>query len=120
MHEDDDISSIDYNHIIQAPADAQVPELKNLRLIECRDFHELGLQLELKPHSLETLKRDNQGDTVGFARGMFSRWLNGLGSKPTYKNLILALRKVKEDVEAKKLCDKYGKFSYVYTCIPAC
>ena len=65
--------------------------------------------MDLRPHSLESLKQDNRGDTKGFARAMFSSWLKGQGSKPTYKNLVLALRKIKENEEAKKLCDKFGE-----------
>ncbi len=95
--------------ILQAPIDAKIPKLKDLRLIECRDYYDLGLQLDLRPNSLEALKKETSGDTRDFARGIFSSWLKGQGNKPTFKNLVLALRRIKEIEEAKKLCDKFGE-----------
>jgi hypothetical protein len=39
---------------------------------------------------------------------MFETWLRGQGNEPTYKNLVLALRKVGENEVARKLCKRFG------------
>lgn len=101
--------SVNYTLILQAPIDTQIPKLKDLCVIECGDYYDLGLQLDLREVTLETLRHEVSGDTRAFARRMFSLWLKGQGSKPTYKNLVLALRRIKENEEAKKLCDKFGE-----------
>lgn len=67
--------------------------------------------MDLPQHSLVSLKQDNRGDTKGFAREMVSCWLKEQGNKPTYKNLVIALRRIGENGEAKKLCDKFGKWT---------
>lgn len=79
--------------------------------MKCHDYHNLGLQLDLPPYFLDVLKRDYSGDTKAFAREMFATWLRKQGSEPTYKNLVLALKKVGENEEAQRLCDKFGKIT---------
>ena len=103
------ISSPQLPILYQAQADAQVPKLKDLILIECKDFYNLGLQLDLSQYSLDIIKQDNVGDTKAFLREMFATWLRREGGEPTYKNLVTALKKVGQKDEAKRISNKFGK-----------
>ena len=86
------------------------PLLKDLVLVEAVEWYDLGLQLGVEDAELKVIQKNNPGDLRACRRDMFRAWLR-IASHPSYKQLVDALLAVREDSEAKHICEKHGKIN---------
>ena len=75
-------------------------------LVEVTNWYELGLQLNLPAHVLDTAKRNNVGDETRCKTEMLKEWLRR-SLDQSWGGLILALESVGYEVLATKLRGKY-------------
>ena len=78
-------------------------------------WYELGEELGLEEHQLNTIKADNAGKpkhTMNCATDMFLKWIE-TDYNPTYEKLAVSLSTVGMREIAATLCEKHGKY-YLY------
>ena len=72
-------------------------------------WKQLGLQLDVPQHRLDTIQAGHVGDPHAQTKcltGMFNWWLNNKDA--TYESLVPALVAVERRDVARALCKKYG------------
>ena len=88
-------SSSDSSNII--PATEGELNIKNLRMVQRAawdaraKWYNIGLELDIDPGTLDTIKRDNDNSDDRF-RAMLTTWLKMVNPKPTWEALAEALR----------------------------
>ena len=85
-----------------------IPRLKDLVLVQTKEWYDLGLQLGVEETELDVIQSDNPQNIRACRREMFKAWLR-ITPTPTYQQLVEALVAVREVREADALSKKYGK-----------
>ena len=85
-----------------------LPKLKDLVLVQTKEWYDLGLQLGVEDTDLDVIQSNNLHNLRACRREMFKAWLK-MTPTPTYQQLIDALMAVGEVREADTLRKKYGK-----------
>ena len=88
------------------PINPDIPELKDLQNLEISDWFGLGLQLGLREDNLKVIRDDFRQNTKAQRREMFSFWLR-TSAKPSYKELIKALKQEGDIAVAGELEEKF-------------
>ena len=84
------------------------PELKDLALLDIRDWRNLGLQLSLPDGELQHIRRNNPGDEKSCITDMFSLWLRMASPRATYEQLVEALLRMGENSTVEHICQCHG------------
>ena len=85
-----------------------LPKLKDLVLVQTKEWYDLGLQLGVEDTDLDVIQSNNPQNLRACRREMFKAWLK-MTPTPAYQQLIDALMAVGEVREADTLRKKYGK-----------
>ena len=85
-----------------------IPKLKDLVLVQTREWYDLGLQLGVEDTELDVIQSNYPLNIRACRREMFKAWLR-ITPTPTYQQLVEALVAVEEVREADTLSKKYGK-----------
>ena len=85
-----------------------LPKLKDLVLVQTKEWYDLGLQLGVEDTDLDVIQSNNPQNLRACRREMFKAWLK-MTPTPTYQQLVDALMAVGEVREADTLRKKYGK-----------
>ena len=85
-----------------------LPKLKDLVLVQTKEWYDLGLQLGVEDTDLDVIQSNNPQNLRACRREMFKAWLK-MTPTPTYQQLVDALMAVGEVREADTLCKKFGK-----------
>ena len=85
-------------------------DLQKLMLLPvAADWWRVGLQLDIKASTLNTIKASHPSDPQRCLVEAFDWWLQN-GDDPTYKKLKAALKNTEHGDAVKKLSQLYGKF----------
>ena len=84
------------------------PKLKDLVLVQTKEWYDLGLQLGVEDTDLDVIQSNNPQNLRACRREMFKAWLK-MTPTPTYQQLVDALMAVGEVREADTLRKKHGK-----------
>lgn len=82
-------------------------QLKDIHLLEVREWYDLGLQLGVSEYDLDTIEKNNPRDNGGCKRNMFSKWLQ-VDTNANVRKLEQACRKIGETKIADELCSQHG------------
>ena len=85
-----------------------LPKLKDLVLVQTKEWYDLGLQLGVEDTDLDVIQSNNPQNLRACRREMFKAWLK-MTPTPTYQQLVDALMAVGEVREADTLHKKFGK-----------
>lgn len=85
-----------------------LPKLKDLVLVQTKEWYDLGLQLGVEDTDLDVIQSNNPQNLRACRREMFKAWLK-MTPTPTYQQLVDALMAVGEVREADTLRKKFGK-----------
>ncbi len=90
---------VEVNHSLQKESTVTSFTIRNifieLKLLASR-WHEIGILLDMEPGKLNIIKADNPGDAVGCLRHMIEEWLNSINPRPTWEELVEAIKDINE------------------------
>ena len=79
------------------------PELRDLVLLNIRDWYGLGLRLHLPDSELRNIQHNNPGNEHACKREMFSLWVNMASPRATYEQLMEELHCLGENAAIKHI-----------------